>query len=316
MRLPVLFILSFLLVQYSLLTAQESTQNIPRDTSYTVYQSLIKARKHYPYAEPAKALLPAGVIADRDLVYTMLNDSINKNRKLHLDVFRPEKAGPYPALIMVHGGGWQSGNRSMQMPLAIQIATHGYVTVTVEYQLSPEALYPAAVYNIKSAIRWMRANAAKYAIDTGRIAISGCSAGGQLAALIGMTNGLENMEGNQGNMDYSSAVQAVIDVDGILDFLAPGSLDKTRKPHSADVSWLGGTFEEKSATWKEASAIFWVNRNSPPVLFLNSGFPRFHAGQDEMIALMNQMGIYSEVHQFDVQVHPFWLFHQIGRAHV
>ena len=104
-------------------------------------------------------------------------------------------------------------------------------------------------------------------------------------------------------------MKAVIDIDGLLDFLAPASLDKVRKSNSADVSWLGGTFEEKPEVWKDASAIFRVNKYSPPVLFLNSGFSRFHAGQDEMCGIMNELGIYYEIHRFDVKVHPFWLFH-------
>lgn len=76
-----------------------------------------------------------------------------------------------------------------------------------------------------------------------------------------------------------------------------------------DIFWLGGSFYDKPEIWKEASSIFWANEKSVPVLFLNSGFSRFHAGQDELIGMMNEWGIYTEVHKFDVKVHPFWLFH-------
>lgn len=284
-------------------------KSIPRDTSFTVYQTFMHIRKNFPEAKPAKPILPKGVIAERDLVYTVLNDSVNKNRKLHLDLFHPAKPGNYPALIMVHGGGWRSGDKSLQVPMAMQIAAKGYITVAIEYQLSLEAKYPQAIYNIKSAIRWLRANAAQYGIDANRIAISGCSAGGQLATLTGMTNGVERFEGNHGNTGYSSAIQAVIDIDGVLDFMAPNSLNLERKPNSPDIEWLGGSFTEKPAIWKEASSIFWVNEKSPPVLFINSGFPRFTAGQKEMIGILNEHGIYNEVHKFDVKMHPFWLFH-------
>jgi acetyl esterase/lipase len=305
-----LIIVCYCSIQFSLIAQTTiSGKNIPRDTSYTVYQTYIKIHKDYPEARPAKAILPEGVVAERDLVYTVLKDSINNGRKLHLDLFRPAKQGSFPAVIMVHGGGWRSGDKSMQVPLAMMIAAKGYVTVAVEYQLSLEAKYPAAVYNIKSAIRWIRANAVKYGIDTSRIAISGCSAGGQLAALVGMTNGVARFEGNYGNSGYSSKVHAVMDIDGVLDFLAPASLNMERNPNSADVAWFGGTYMERPGIWKEASSIFWVTKNSPPALFLNSGFSRFHAGQDEMIAILNESGIYSEVHKFDVKVHPFWLFH-------
>jgi pectinesterase len=248
-------------------------------------------------------------MSERDVVYTTLKNTPFGNRDLRLDLFRPAKPGKYPALIMIHGGGWRSGNKSMQVPLAQRIAAKGFVTIAVEYQLSLEARYPSAVHNIKAAIRWVRANADKYGIDTSRIVISGCSAGGQLASLIGMTNGIERFEGEEGNNNYSSSVKAVIDIDGVLDFMAPSSLNLQRKPDSPDIAWLGGSFYEKPEIWKEASAIFWVNKNSVPVLFINSGFSRFHSGQDEMIGIMKEFRIYSEVHLIDVKVHPFWLFH-------
>lgn len=108
---------------------------------------------------------------------------------------------------------------------------------------------------------------------------------------------------------FSSSVQAVVDIDGVLNFMAPRSLNKERSPDSPDVQWLGGTFYEKPEIWKEASPIYWVNEKSPPVLFLNSGFPRFHAGQDEMIGMLMEYGIYHEQYKIDVKVHPFWLFH-------
>ena len=285
------------------------TALIPLDTSYTPYQSWIKIKKDFPDTVIERESLPENVNGDRGLVYTTVKNTPFGDRDLHLDLFKPVKSGKYPALIMVHGGGWRSGNKSMQVPMAQSIAARGFVTVAVEYQLSLEAKYPAAVHNIKAAIRWLRANADKYGIDTSRIVISGCSAGGQLAALVGMTNGIERFEGDQGNRKYSSKVDAVIDIDGVLDFMAPSNLNLQRKPDSPDIAWLGGSFNDKPEIWKEASAIFWVNKSSVPVLFINSGFSRFHSGQDEMIGIMKEFRIYSEVHLIDVKVHPFWLFH-------
>ena len=143
-------------------------------------------------AVPAKDSIPKGVVADRNIVYTTLATTPFGKRDLRLDIFRPGKAGKYPALIMIHGGGWRSGTKEMQVPMAEMLAAEGFVTIPVEYQLSLEAKYPAAVYNIKSAIRWVHANADKYGIDTSKIAISGCSAGGHLASLVGMTNAVQS----------------------------------------------------------------------------------------------------------------------------
>lgn len=282
--------------------------NIPCDTTFNVPRVYRQIHKDFPYAVPLADSVPAGVKAYRNMVYTQLGDTPFGPRDLRVDLFTPEKPGQYPALIMVHGGGWRAGEKSLQVPMAQRIAARGFVTVAVEYQLSLEARYPAAIYNIKAAIRWMRANAILFNIDTTRIAISGCSAGGQLAMLVGMTNGVQQFEGSMGNTDHSSAVQSIIDIDGVIDFMAPTSLNLNRKPDSPDIFWLEGSFLERPDRWKEASSIFWANEKSVPVLFLNSGYSRFHAGQDELIGMMNEWGIYHEVHKFDYKIHPFWLF--------
>lgn len=288
--------------------AQQKPVEIPKDTTFTVKNEYKKYLKKFPQIQPAKDALPENVKENRNLVYTTLKNTPFGDRDLHLDIFSPKKKGKYPALIMVHGGGWRAGDKALQVPLAQKLAAKGMVTICVEYQLLQEAKYPAAVFNIKSAIRWMRANADQYGIDVDKIAVSGCSAGGQLALLVGLTNGVEAMEGNQGNSGFSSKVQAIIDLDGVVDFMAPLSLNLNRKPDSPDVQWLGGTFYEKPEIWKEASPIFWANEKSCPILFVNSGFPRFHAGQDELVGMMKDWGIYNEVHKFDIQLHTFWLF--------
>jgi pectinesterase len=282
---------------------------IPRDTSFTVNSAYQKIKDYYPVAIPAKETLPQGVEEFRNIVYTTLKDTPYGNRDLHLDLFRPKGGKKLPALIMIHGGGWSSGDKSMEVPLAQQIAARGYVAITVEYQLSPEALYPAAVYNIKTAIRWVRAHAAEYKINADKISVSGSSAGGQLAALTGLTSNLEKFEGDQGYNNYNTSIQAIIVVDGAINFLAPLSLNNKRNAHSADVVWLGGFFKDKPETWKEASPIYYAGKNAPPMLFLNSGYPRFHAGQDELIGILKGYNIYTEVHAFNVKIHPFWLFH-------
>lgn len=282
---------------------------IPGDTSYNVNAVYRQIYREFPMAVPAKDSLPKGVMAERNVVYTTLPNTAFGNRPLRLDVFRPEKPGMHPAIVMVHGGGWRSGTKEMQVPMAQMLAANGFVTIPVEYQLSLEAKYPAAVHNLKSAIRWVKAHAEKYGVDTARIAISGCSAGGQLAALVGLTNGLSSFEGEGENGEGSSTVNAVVVIDGAIDFMAPSSLNLKRQANSPDVEWLGGTFEEKPLTWKEASPIFWARKESVvPMLFLNGGFSRFHAGQDEPVGMLKEWGAAYEVHPFDIKMRPFWLF--------
>ncbi|HWS01612.1 MAG TPA: pectate lyase [Prolixibacteraceae bacterium] len=283
---------------------------VPRDTSFTPYLTWLKIRKEFPGAKIKSAKLPAGLTDTYNIVYKTLPVTPYGKRDLHLDLFRPEKKGKYPALILVHGGGWRSGDRSMQIPMAQQIATNGYVTAAVEYRLSPEALYPAAVEDIKAAVRYLRSNAAKYSIDPDRIAVTGSSAGGQLAALTGMTADVKKFDGEGADSKVSARIQAIIDMDGILDFRDPNESAKDNDPlrPSAGAMWFGGSYREVPEKWAEASPIVYAGRNSPPVLFINSALPRFHAGRDSVIAILNKYAIYSEVHTLPDTPHPFWLF--------
>ena len=311
MRRNLLYIVVSGLVSMGINLTSAQGIKIPLDSSYNVAAVYKQIHKAYPAAVPAKdSVADSSVKAERDICYASFETEHFGKRSLHLDVFGPRIKGRYPAIIMVHGGGWRSGNKSMQIPMAQMLARRGFVAIPVEYQLSLEAPYPAAVHNIKAAIRWLKANAGKYNIDTTKVAISGCSAGGQLAALVGLTSGVKHFEGDQGVAVGSSEVKAIVDIDGVINFLAPWSLNLERKPDSPDIEWLGGSYEQKPLIWKEASSIFWAKKEStPPILFLNSGYARFHAGQDELIGMMKEWGVYHEVHKFNVQVHPFWLFH-------
>jgi acetyl esterase/lipase len=284
---------------------------IPRDTTYSVPIVYRQIQREFPFAVPAKDSLPFGVKEERNIVYATLPGTPYGKRKLHLDLFSPEAKGIYPAVIMIHGGGWRSGRKEMQVPLAQQISARGYVTACVEYRLSPEALYPAAVHDIKAAIRFLRAHAEEYNIDPGKIAISGCSAGGQLAALAGMTGHIMKFDGNEGYNSYSSGIQAIIDIDGILDFTDPNESAKDNEParRSAGAYWFGATFKESPDLWIEASPISYAGETTPPMLFINSSFPRFHAGRDSVIGILNAHCIYSEVHTIPGTPHTFWLFH-------
>lgn len=282
---------------------------ILRDTTFTLHSAYIKAKKDRPYIEKVLSELPSGVDAYENIVYS----EPYENRELLLNLYRPSDNVKYPALIMVFGGGWSSGSLQMQIPMAQQISKQGYVTIPVEYRLSPEDKYPAAVYDLKTAVRWAKANAEKYNIDTTRIAISGCSAGGQLAALTGTTNGQSEYENKNEYSDCSSIVHAVINIDGISDFTVESNLqsvaesvEKNKMP--ASVKWLGGTIKEKRENWMAASSVYHVTAQSVPICFINSSIPRFHDGRDEIIEKLKAYNIYSEVHTIPDTPHPFWLF--------
>jgi acetyl esterase/lipase len=309
---PMLFLLLSVGVQLSDAMAQTvgKNPNIPKDTTYTVESTYRKLLKDYPYIKPVSPVAPEGIVEKKDIVYLTIPETTFGDRNLHVDIFIPgQKEKVFPALVLIHGGGWRAGDKTLNTPMAQQLATRGFVVVSVEYRLSLEARYPAAVHDIKAAIRWMRSNAKKYQIDAERIAIGGSSAGGQLASLIGATNGNKKFEGLLGNQHFSSDVQAVIDMDGLLDFTSPENLAVKRNEKSADVFWLEGFYEQNTEKWKEASALNWVNKASPPFLFINSSQPRFHAGCTDMITRLNEFGIYSELHKLEGSPHSYWLFH-------
>ncbi|MGE5314361.1 MAG: alpha/beta hydrolase fold domain-containing protein [Acidobacteriota bacterium] len=288
--------------------AAQRGKEIPRDTSFTIYNTAAKVQKTYPNARLVRPELAADCEMETDLVYASPG-----GRDLHLDIIMPsaKKTEVFPCVLIIHGGGWRSGSRQMEYPMAERIAAHGYVTVPVEYRLSVEEPYPAAVFDLKAAVRWLRANAAKYHINPNKFAVYGCSAGGTLAALLGTTGGLKKFEGYGPNADQSTYIQCIVDVDGIVTFTDPAdSLNDANpaKPSAASL-WFGGTAKEKPELWKEASALYYVDRQTPPVIFINSILDRYHRGRDEMIEKLNELSIYSEVHTIPGTPHPFWLFH-------
>lgn len=278
-----------------------------KDTSFNTKRAFTQIQKQFPKASVIVAQQPTSIVEQRNIAYCHTG-----TRDLYLDVFSPKTKATtlLPAVLVIHGGGWRSGNRSQHIPLAQQLAQRGFVAITVEYRLSTEALYPAAVYDLKAAIRWIRAHAQKYNIDTRKIAALGYSAGGQLAALLGTTNGNPTFEGALGYSSFSSTINAIIDIDGTLAFIHPesGEGDDT-KGISAATYWFGYNKTQKPELWYQAGALHHVDKNTPPILFINSSVARMHAGRDDMRKQLDALSIYSEVHSFPEAPHTFILFH-------
>jgi acetyl esterase/lipase len=276
------------------------------DTSYTTYSAYISSRKTNPNIKIVPEFHPKSVKEKRNIAYCKLGA-----RKLLLDAFYPsKKTKTKRAVIMIiHGGGWRSGNRTQHYPLAQRLADLGYVCFTPEYRLSTEALYPAAVYDLKSALRWIHANAKIYNVDTNKIAVLGFSAGGQLAALLGVTNSNSKFEGDECNLKSPSAVKAIVDLDGTLSFVHPesGEGDDSKKT-SAATYWFGYSKKENPKLWKEASPLTYVGKNTPPTLFINSNVERMHAARNDFIKVLDENNIYSEVKTFSDAPHSFPLF--------
>lgn len=274
------------------------SQTFERDTSYTVSSAFAKSIKKFPGIQIAKSQHVSRVIKRTDIKYKSLG-----YRELTLDIYSKELLNPLPMVVMVHGGGWLSGDKVNLEAMGFELAEKGYVVASVEYRLSPEAQYPAGVRDVKDAISWLRDHATDFQIDTSRVAILGTSAGGQVATLAGYSHGLTYLDGELAYVKSSSKVQAVINLDGVLAFRHPISQEG-----KVAGLWLGGTYEEAKANWEQASPINHVSADDPPTLFIHSQYPRFHAGREEVIQQLTSYGIYSEVKGFDDCPHTFWLF--------
>lgn len=268
------------------------------DTSYTVKSTYDKLIKKYPFITIVKEKKDKNVNQFNDLVYNKIAD-----RELHLDAYFYTEKKKNPAVIMIHGGGWRSGNKSHMQVMAQEIASKGFSCFPIEYRLSLEAKYPNAIFDVKNAIKFIKDNAKKFNVDPNKIVVLGCSAGGQMAALIGTTNNDVTFEDPKFKSKSSSKVNAIINIDGILAFKHPESQEGEMASF-----WLQGSYEENPENWHNASALSHTDKNTPPVLFINSSFDRFHAGRDDMIAILNQNKIYSEVKTIKDSPHSFWFF--------
>lgn len=141
----------------------------------------------------AGLVIPEGVVFERDIEYA--NPA---GQHLQLNLARPKKAsGLSPAVLCIHGGGFRAGNREGHNTLCLKLAQRGFVAATASYRLAPKYQFPAAVHDVKAAVRWLRANAAKFQIDPARIGVTGDSAGRHLAQFLGVTAGVAQFEGGR-----------------------------------------------------------------------------------------------------------------------
>lgn len=203
---------------------------------------------------------------------------------LRLDAWVPDGPGPFPAVILVHGGGWNAGDKSggpqkgYMAPMQEPLARAGFAWFSINYRLSPKFHYPAPVEDVETAIRWVKAHAAEYHVDVTRLALSGESAGGHLAALAAV------------RADDSTRVAAVVPFYGIFDFEAE---QKRRGPVIA--SSFAGLFDRTTldeATLKlmhEASPINLVKPGLPPFLFV-------HGTADESVAYAQSVAMFARLH--------------------
>ena len=216
-----------------------------------------------PFAVAAqeKGKTPEDVVFEKDVVYGK-----GAGEDLKLNIARPKDAsGPLPCIVFIHGGGWAAGNKDGHSPQTLEVAKKGYVGVTVGYRFAPKHIFPAQVEDVKCSIRFLRANAEKYGIDKERIGAVGFSAGAHLSMMLGVMDKNDGLEGEGGNPEQSSKVNAVVSWFGPTDLGTKDWPDASRKLVE---QFVGGPQAEKADACRRASPVTYVNAGDAPMLLI------------------------------------------------
>jgi acetyl esterase/lipase len=229
-----------------------------------------------------------GVAVEADVPYASVNGSV-----LRLDIYQPADRGAAirPGALLIHGGGWTSLDKSTMRSMGQFLALHGFVAFSVDYRLlqGAENRWPAQLDDVQRAVRWIRANATRYGVNPDRIGAFGHSAGAQLAALLGMEDTRDNSDSRLAN--YSSRVQAVVDVSGPSDFTA----DNTRENGPFLKNLLGADYAQHPEIWREASPAFRVSADTAPFLIV-------HGTQDQSVPISQAEELFKKLQAAGKQV--------------
>ena len=216
-------------------------------------------------------------------------------RDLKMDLILPKNRTVHsacPTIVWICGGAYRVVNRSVWLPEMMRFARAGYVVASIEYRTSNEAIFPAQLIDVKSAVRFLRAHAKEYCVDPGKIFALGESAGGTMASLLGVTGNQKELD--QGDhLDQTSAVQGVVDYYGVVD-LSDASAEKDRKlaaanqsndvPYFAFEEFLGVGYGKAEAD--KASAIQYVSEETPPFMIL-------HGTEDAVVSMAQSEKLYN-----------------------
>ena len=245
----------------------------------------------------------ANLDAKRDVTYARYG-----NRTLEMDIYRPRQSwGELPAVVCIHGGGWAKGNRNSHGNLAQALAARGYVAATISYRLSGEAPFPAAIQDCKAAVRFLRANAKRFGIDTNAIGAIGLSAGGHLTALLATSHGIAELEGSGGNAEFSSAIQAAVPMGAQTDLLSERTRMVSQSEDRGQIwrQFLGGSLSDKPAAYRLASPLAHLDAHDPPCWFVTGqrDDPSTHA--EVFRKQMKKLDIASGLTVIENAPHPF-----------
>lgn len=258
-------------------------QTKPNASPYTNEATYEKLKNKHPFITPLNKPVPSNIIVEKDVEYSNVN-----GLSLKADIYYPkDQTKKYPGIALVHGGGWISGSKENEKYMAQELASKGYVAIAVGYRLSEVAKYPAAIDDVNNAITFLKKNRKKYSLHQNKIAVLGESAGAQISTLVGV--------------QAKGKIKAIVNVDGIVSFIHPEAEESTYAAF-----WLGGDRDVNLKNWTDASPLEFVDKNTPPTLFINSSQPRFHAGRDDMMKKLKSHRTFTEFHEIKDTPHSFW----------
>ena len=257
-------------------------------------------RARVPVLLAALALLPACSLLQRArLVSAAATGGPKRNliygqgggKPLRLDLYPATNAGGRgltPVIVFLHGGGWKVGDKNEIEPYVARFTEAGFAVASVNYRLSGDGRFPTQIFDCKTAVRFVRANAGEYGLDPKRVGVLGFSAGGHLAALLGTTEGVKKLEdGAGGNPAASSRVEAVVDVSGPTDLTIPthSLIGKI----SVD-GLLGGTAKEKPELARETNPALYATPDDAPTLLI-------YGDRDELVLPVNAQILADALHK-------------------
>jgi acetyl esterase/lipase len=224
-------------------------------------------------------------------------------RELRCDVYRPLGAtAALPGVLMLHGGGWQRGDRSIMRGYGLRVGREDFVCVAAEYRLRGESPWPAQIHDVKAALRWMRANASELGIDPQRIAIQGNSAGAHLALLAAGTPGRAEFEGEGGNPGVATAIAAVVAIYAPTVFHFDGPRPSGAIPAAA---LLGEAATAQAAA--AASPRSYVHAKFPPTFLIHGSADRVvpPSSSQRMYEALSELRVPVEFHMLAQMPHGF-----------